>query len=181
MDDQTYQDRRLPSLLDRLFDTSEGPGRLHSEADWQRAVQDDRHRLGSSMREACQLVVKDLDMLLNARARPFDDSVHRFPEAARSVVNYGVLDLTGATMTVDMPHRIEQEVRQAILNFEPRVVPGTLRVSYNPGKASGLLTQSMAFEIAAEVCPLPVPEPLHLRTVVDLSTGDTTVTEQGHG
>jgi type VI secretion system protein ImpF len=179
MDDLMFQDRRLPALLDRLMDTSEGPGRLHSDATWSVAVQEDRHRLGSSMREGCALVVKDLELLLNTRARPAGDAVYDFPFAAKSVINYGVRDMTGTSLTIDTPLTMEREVANAIRQFEPRVVTGTLRVKHAPGGSSSV--HNLAYEIAAEVCPLPIPDALLMRTVMDMQNGLVKVMEQSHG
>jgi type VI secretion system protein ImpF len=179
-DDRSYLDRRLPSLLDRLMDPAEGPNRLQTERQWSAARAEASHALGNSMREACGLVLLDLDMLLNSRALPTDSPVHRLPHASTSVINYGVSSLSGSTLTTEMPFEVRSSIIRAIQAFEPRVVDGTLRVEYRKSQR-GNEVHELAFDVFAEVCPLPVPEPLSVRTVVDLSEGDCKIVEQGRG
>lgn len=175
--DDSYADRRLPSLLDRLFDTSEGPGRLHTESSWSAAKAEGRHALGSSMREATQLVVQDLEALLNARAMPADSNVYHYPFVARSVVNFGVRDFRGSGIVNSTPDDMEREVTRAIDIFEPRVVPGTLKVSHTTTKDAQSI-HAVGLEVSAQICPLPIPEPLLVRTQVDLTTGKVDVRQE---
>lgn len=148
---------KLPCLLDRLLDAAPGVPheqrvqRVMSPADYKAAV------------------LRDLGWLLNScRQREFQP-VYEFPEAARSVINYGIRDLTGLTDEGIDDVQLEREIRDAILTWEPRIIGDSLHVRMirevqNPGR--------IAFEISGLLWSLPHPERLRVLTEVDLETGD---------
>jgi type VI secretion system protein ImpF len=126
-----------------------------------------------SMRQLRDAVLRDLSWLLNAGCHPLDDELYQFPLVAKSTVNYGMPDLTGRTASNVTPTRLEQMVQEAVAAFEPRIMRKTLgvkAVSIAAGRR-GLAGNTVGFEISGELCPLPMPEPLFLRTQLDLETG----------
>lgn len=161
MAELTTQERLQPSLLDRLTDDEPG-SRVES-----------RDKRVMSMRQLRAAVLRDLEWLLNAACRPIDDEIHQYPLVARSVLNYGMPDLTGLAASGLSQGRVEQMVFSAIQAFEPRIVDHTLGVKAI-AKDEG---NHLAFEIAGELCPLPMPEALFVRTQVDLETGRCEVRE----
>jgi type VI secretion system protein ImpF len=92
------------------------------------------------------------------------------------VVNFGVPSLTGAWLSAHEPGDVEQLLRQAILRFEPRIVPETLvvRVVPDEGTAQRALN-TLALEIVGQLWAEPMPEQLYIRTEVDLETGSCAV------
>ncbi len=46
----------------------------------------------------------------------------------KSVLNYGIPDISGISIASRDSESIEQDIRQAILDFEPRILPTTLKV-----------------------------------------------------
>jgi type VI secretion system protein ImpF len=161
MAELTTTDKLQPSLLDRLRD------------DDPKNSQESRERRVMSMRQLREAVLRDLSWLLNAGCHPLDDELYEFPLVARSTVNYGMPDLTGRTASNVSPSRLEQMVLDAVAAFEPRIMRKTLgvrAVSMAAGRRDGS-GNTVGFEITGELCPLPMPEPLLLRTQLDLETG----------
>lgn len=164
MAELTTRERLQPSLLDRLTD----------DAPQERVESRDKRVM--SMRQLRNAVLRDLEWLLNAGCRPMDDEIHDYPLVANSVVNYGMPDLTGLAAAGLTQTRIESLVEKAIINFEPRIMRGTLHVSAVAG--DGAESEShVGFQISGELCPLPMPEALYVKTTVDLDTGRCEVKE----
>ena len=65
---------------------------------------------------------------------------------------------------------VERELASAISNFEPRIIPGTLRVRAVPS-ADSTNPSVIQFEISAELWANPIPEHLFIKTEIDLETG----------
>lgn len=89
-----------------------------------------------------------------------------FPEARRSVVNFGVPAFAGRSARDFDPEALARELRAVLAAFEPRLKEGATRVRVSIGERTGL-----AIEIDGILLMTPVPERLRLRTLVDLETG----------
>lgn len=151
-------ERIQPCLLDRLTDDEPNNQREGRAA---RVISPARYR---------DAVLRDLRWLFNTGARFEPEELADFPEVAHSVLNYGVRDLCGHLSTSIDVAAMERELANAISDFEPRVIPGTLRVH----AAANLDAQSpsvIQFEINAELWANPVPEHLFIKTEIDLETG----------
>lgn len=128
----------------------------------------------SSLKELRACVKRDLDWLLNANQYSPQQDLEAYPEVARSVVNYGMPDLTGKTVSGFDMRNMERLLKQVILDFEPRIIKKTLVVRI-------LRDQSMfdhnavTFEIEGELWAEPQPLHLHLRTEFELESGDVSV------
>jgi type VI secretion system protein ImpF len=162
MAELTTSERLQPSLLDRLTDDEPGS----------RAESRDRRVM--SMRQIRLAVLRDLSWLLNAASHPLEDEIQKYPLVAKSVVNFGVPDLTGLTSSGIKAGRLEQMVLEAIVAFEPRITRKSLsvRAVEDTGSSRGESNPNRyRFEINGELCPIPMPESLYLKTEVDLETG----------
>jgi type VI secretion system protein ImpF len=171
MAELTPKERLQPSLLDRLTD---------DEPDKQ---QEPREKRVLSMRKLRQSVQRDLVWLLNAgNLEPVQD-LDDYPLVSHSVINYGLPDLSGrAASGLDLP-ALERVLRQAIWDFEPRILRNSVKV--RSAVASDQMNRNaVAFEIEGDLWAQPVPLHLFLRTEIDLDSGDFTVTDssaQGSG
>ncbi len=165
MAELSTSERLQPALLDRLID------------DDPKNTQESRDRRILSMRQLRASVLRDLNWLLNTPCRPPDDEIYECPVVARSVLNYGMPSMAGLTASSTRAARIETWIREAVEAFEPRMVPGTLhvRVSSSDDQSAH---RSLSFEISGEICPLPVPESLYVKTELDLETGHCEVRER---
>lgn len=169
MAELTPQERLQPFLLDRLRDDAP-----ESQAE-------SRERRAFNMQRFREAVLRDLSWLLNAKAHPPADGLASFPMVERSVLNYGLPDITGATSSELPAGDVVQMVRRAIEAFEPRILRNTLsvRLVESPaGGSSGRGVNTVALEIRAQVWALPLPESLYVKTEVDLETGDCDLREQ---
>jgi len=155
-----------PCLLDRL--TDDDPG-IKEESRLQRVVSDQKYRRG---------VLRDLEWLLNTPAyislegmEPFD--LKDFPHAYRSVINFGIRDLCGVTSpNLD---RMQEELVEAIKIFEPRITARSLTIR------ADVQGNVVTFDIEGELWAHPRSEHLHLKTTVDLETGQCLLGDSPHG
>jgi type VI secretion system protein ImpF len=130
----------------------------------------------SSLREIRACVKRDLDWLLNASQYSPQSDLEGFPDVASSVLNYGIPDLTGKTVTGFDPAYIERLLKQVIMNYEPRIIRRTLSVQVIADKTM-FDHNALAFEIEGDLWAEPQPLHLHLRTEFELEDGTVSVSE----
>lgn len=164
MAELTPKERLQPALLDRLRD--EEPDK----------VQEAREQRVLSMRQLRESVLRDLQWLLNTGNLSATGELDGYPLIGRSVLNFGIPDLSGTTVTA-MRHKLEPMIRQAILDFEPRILKETLRV--RALEADQMNRNAISFEIQGELWGQPLPTLLFLRSEIDFETGDVTVQDTG--
>ena len=108
-------DRFLPCLIDRLkdnepFSKNEGAERSIAANEYKTSV------------------IRHLEYLLNSYTSLASDMVDGFDHVKSSVLNYGISNVTGISLSHKNALRFEGEIRQAILDFEPRIIAETLSV-----------------------------------------------------
>lgn len=160
-------DRTLPCLLDRL--TDEAPGCQLEPSESGRASQ-------SRLRAA---VLRDLGWLMNATRPGADESLEAWPEARRSVLNYGLPALGGQTSSTLDLQALERVIREAILRFEPRLLADTLEVEADAWLAQRGLdgNNRVSLRISGQIRSQPMPLELLLCTDWDLETGQVSLSE----
>ena len=159
------QDRLQPALLDRL--TDDDPGSRTESAD--SAVMS-RTRLR-------QAVLRDLSWLFNCTRLSDSELPEGLPEVRRSVLNFGLPALSGSTASsLDVP-ALEQQVREAIVLNEPRILAHTLVVEALVSDALLDHHNQISFRIAGQLWSQPVPLELLLHTDIDLETGRVEIKE----
>lgn len=166
MADLTQKDRLQPSLLDRLTD---------NDPERKQESRESRVLSPSRLREC---VRRDLAWLLNTTHLRATQNLDDYPLVARSVVNYGLPDLAGRTTSSVDTVVLEQSIRRAILEFEPRLVSKTLRVKLFVDEKQ-MNHNAMSFDIEAELWAQPLPLRLFLRTSLDLENGSVEVSDLG--
>jgi len=160
----TTKERLQPSLLDRLTDNA--PDKKQESRD-QRVLSTKKLREG---------VLRDLSWLLNAVNLSSIQNLDDYPEVARSVVNYGMPDLAGHTASGVDVHALERLLRQAILEFEPRLMRKTVKVRLKLAE-SQLNHNAMTFDIEGELWAQPMPLHMYMKTEIDLEIGQVTVSD----
>ena len=162
MAELTHRERLQPSLLDRL--TDHDPGN----------AQESREQRDFSLNRLRESVLRDLAWLLNATNLAGAQNLDTYPEVAASVLNYGIPDLSGKTLSGTDPTALERMLRQAVADFEPRIIRHTLKVrlEVNEGQMSH---NAMTFLIEGDLWAQPVPLALYLKTEIDLEVGDVKV------
>lgn len=162
-------DRLWPVLLDRLTDFE--PQR-QKESLQARTISRKAYRDG---------VLRDLQWLLNASNLDASIDFNGFPEAQRSVVNFGIAALSGYFASdVDIA-QLEATIRDAILRFEPRLLPHTVEVKVVSSEQSLDLHNVLGMEIRGELWSIPYPLEILLRSDIDLETGHVALRDQSRG
>jgi type VI secretion system protein ImpF len=164
MAELTTQERLQPSLLDRLSDDE--PGKKEESRE--------KRVISASRLRDC--VARDISWLLNCVNLDEAEQLSDYPDVARSVLNFGIPDLTGTALEGVDANVLQRQLKEAILAFEPRLTPSTLRVTVNTN-TQRMDGQSLIFNIESEMWAQPIPLNLYLKTEVDLETGKFNVTE----
>jgi type VI secretion system protein ImpF len=159
------QDRLQPSLLDRL--TDEAPEN-------KREPREMRVMTKQKLRDA---VLRDLEWLLNATRLRDQDALAAYPDVERSVVNFGLPGFSGETAAKLHSTDIERQIREAILRFEPRILPDTLRVDAIAPDSPLEWHNVVSVQIQGHIWSQPVPLEILLRTRLDLETGQVELSE----
>ena len=159
MPELTPQERLQPALLDRL--TDEEPTKT-KEAPEQRVMSKSRLR---------QAVLRDLAWLFNATKPAESEDLSKIPHVQRSVLNFGLPALSGrAASSLDVTE-LERTIRQAIIDFEPRILPGSLEVKALALESALDHHNVIGVQIRGDLWAQPVPLELLVRTEIDLETG----------
>lgn len=165
MAELTPKERLQPSLLDRLID---------NEPQKTQESRDQRVFSLSRLREA---VLRDLAWLLNTTNLAAGQDLSAYTEVPNSVLNYGIPDLSGMTVSGMDVGVLERTLRQAIADFEPRILRHTLSVRLEINE-SQMSRNAMTFLIEGELWAQPVPLRLYLKSEIDLDIGDVKVSGQ---
>lgn len=159
-----HRDRLLPSLLDRL--TDDAPG-INSES---------RDFKVLSLRQLRQNVLRDLAWLMNATCLEAVQDLGDRKLVRDSVINYGLPSLAGVCASGIDVRGLQQKIREAIIAFEPRILPGTLLVQ-GLAKLDSISHNVLSFKIQAQLWAQPAPIELLMQTDIDLESGQTRLVE----
>ena len=165
MAELTTGERLQPSLLDRLTD--------HDPTN----PKESRDRRVMSLHEIREAVQRDLASLMNASALSTTEDLDDYPEVSNSVINYGIPDLAGMTVAGADTATMERALHKAISAFEPRILPGSLRVRVVTD-SNEMSRRALVLEIEGRLWAQPTPLRLLWNTEVDLETGDVVVVEK---
>ncbi|MPZ43805.1 MAG: type VI secretion system baseplate subunit TssE [Betaproteobacteria bacterium] len=161
------QDRLQPALLDRLID---------DEPEKKTEPPERRVLTLSRLRESA---LRDLNWLFNATQMATAEALEDHPYVAGSVVNYGLPAFSGTTASGIDVRAMESALRQAILDFEPRLLAHSVRVKARLIEREENTHNRLSFDIECKLWAQPAPIALLLHSDVDLESGQTTVAETG--
>jgi type VI secretion system protein ImpF len=148
----------LPVLLDRL--TREGSGPMNRNA-FRRTV------------------LRDLNWLLNCTNIEKQLSLQNFPQARNSVINFGIPPLAGARFTESDLDVVAANIQRSLACFEPRILPGSLKVSAIRDKDSDVYRYNHArFRIEVSYWFEPYPIDMVVRAHWDMETGGVELREE---
>ncbi len=159
------QDRLQPALLDRLTD---------DEPDKKQEPREARVLSKTRMRQS---VLRDLAWLFNATRFEAVADLAAVPYVRRSVLNFGLPALSGTTGSALDLTDLARAIRDAVLTFEPRILPATLQV--RTLLEAGALDHHnvIGVEIQGELWAQPVPLEFLVRTEFDLETGKVQIAD----
>jgi type VI secretion system protein ImpF len=149
----------LPVLLDRLTD-------LHP--DNRNEAMQERTMTKASYRQS---VLRDISWLLNTTNAESETDLTGADGVRTSVVNFGVLALSGRHLVDDDLDAVQAAIKRAIRTFEPRVLPDTLQVKILPAEDGYRTHNQLTMEIRGQLWSEPYPIDLLLRSRVDLESG----------
>jgi type VI secretion system protein ImpF len=76
-----------------------------------------------------QEVSRDLESLLNCIAMESTIDLTDFPDVRKSIINYGIPDIANRTIDEASVDDIPEEIREALMVFEPRLAAASIRVT----------------------------------------------------
>jgi type VI secretion system protein ImpF len=153
----------MPTLLDRLRD--DAPHR-QVEAPEEYTV---------TRRQMRDILQRDLAYLLNTTSIEDQIGRERYPHAASSTINFGVPPLAGTFLASRQWNDIERMIRQAITDFEPRLISDSLVVSPR-WSADDEHHNVLAFEVRGLVHMDPYPLEFMVQSSLDLETSEIQIT-----
>lgn len=166
MGELTPRERLQPSLLDRLTD---------DEPDSRVEPVERRVLNKNQLRTA---VLRDLAALLNCtRLSGPQSDFSAMPHVENSVLNFGVPSFSGETASSIEITDIEKAVRDAILRFEPRILPDTIKVEALTDDSMLDWHNLISLKISALLWAQPIPLEMLLKTTLDLETGQVELAE----
>ena len=164
---ESNRDRINPSLLDRLTDEGQGASARSGQS--------------ATLSELRKSVLRDLNWLFNTSQLLKAEEAASWPQVRNSVVNYGLPPLSGvAASGLDLP-KLERALRQAIVDFEPRILPDSVSVKAVLDRQSLDHHNVVSLHIEGLLWAQPVPIELLLRTQFDLESGQSRVDETTAG
>ncbi|KAA0279555.1 type VI secretion system baseplate subunit TssE [Salmonella enterica subsp. enterica serovar Typhimurium] len=144
----------LPTLFDRLCDN----------APYQKIDRD----ISVTPVQLKEIIRRDLSFLLNTISHEGDIDARRYPQAAASVLNYGLPPLAGSFMYEHKWDDIREAIRRAIIRFEPRLNAATLRVTPLLDKTRQGSYNTLQFEIRGQILTQPYPTEFLVRSALDM-------------
>ena len=150
----------LPSLLDRLTD-QEPKRRKEIKQDYV-----------FNLPQYRQAVLRDVLALLNTTCLQSNDlDVLLAPNLETSVLNYGIRAFSGNNFADIEWQQVEQVIKQALINYEPRLEASSIAVKVIIDNEAELLNHRLIIEIKGDLKLNPYPQEFLLRTSMDIETG----------
>jgi type VI secretion system protein ImpF len=103
-------------------------------------------------------VSRDLDALLNTVALDATIDMDNAPHVRKSILNFGLPDIAVRTIDENGVDEIPEEIRNAIVNYEPRIAADTLRIQRD--KELDPVELKIRFVIRGELMCYPVHAPV---------------------
>ncbi len=123
-----------------------------------------------SLRLLRESLKRDMEWLLNTRQPPID-GIERFRKASRSVIHYGLIDTSSLSLSSSTDHRrLQQAVHDCIVAYEPRLIDVKVVI-----EGDSTVRRQLRFHIEAQIDVDPAPEEISFDTVLDLTSGEYTV------
>lgn len=155
----TMRDRLQPALLDRLVD--DHPAQRTEAAD---AAMMSRDQLRAA-------VLRDLRWLLNTVNLSCTHPIEHLSQVQASTVNFGVRALAGQRMSDIDWADVEESIRQAIVRFEPRILPTSVEVACIAQADVLAHYNILSLEIRGMLWCVPFSQAFLFRTDIDLESG----------
>lgn len=121
---------------------------------------------GYTLEQYKDSVARDLENLLNTRCALPSVLLEDYPECARSIINYGLVDFAGMSMgSADDRARVCAALKAAIERHEPRLRNVEARIAREPGAINRI-----SFAITATLAGLPQRDAVSFDAVLQPSS-----------
>ncbi len=157
------KERLQPSLLDRLTDNEPS-----------KTIESNRQKVYSISAYRAS-VIRDLQWLFSTCN--FIDCEELCEDiVCQSVINYGLPDLAGLSISNLKVNKLESMIKQVLINYEPRILEKSIKVRViNEENKVG--NSILGFDIQADLYAIPVPLEFFFKTEIDLEDGQVSMTD----
>jgi type VI secretion system protein ImpF len=118
-------------------------------------------------------VARDLESLLNTVAMESAEDIEAFPAVRNSILNFGLPDIAHRTIDEGGVGDVRDEIRTALMNYEPRLAPESIQAKRDETVDSVEL--KVRFVVRAELRCEPVNVPVEFVADVELESGSIQV------
>jgi type VI secretion system protein ImpF len=141
----------------------------------ERVLASRRASLRSAITEATlrREVARDLESLMNTISLESSEDIQPFDEVRASILNYGLPDISHRTIDEVGLDDIRGEIRAALMRYEPRLLPDTLRVTRDARVDADDL--KIRFLVNADLFCDPLNVPVEFIAEVELDTAQIVV------
>jgi type VI secretion system protein ImpF len=114
-------------------------------------------------------VARDLDSLVNTIAFESAEDLRGFDAVRKSILNYGLPDLTHRSIDEHSVDDIRNEIRTALMHYEPRLLRESIKASRD--MTVGVEELKVRFVVQAELHCEPVNVTVEFVADIELDTG----------
>jgi type VI secretion system protein ImpF len=114
-------------------------------------------------------VARDLESLMNTIALESSEDIGRFDRVRKSILNYGLPDIAHRTIDENGVHDVLNELKTALLHYEPRLIPQTIHVARDT--SLGVHELKVRFVVRADLSCEPVNVPVEFVADIELDSG----------
>jgi type VI secretion system protein ImpF len=120
-------------------------------------------------------VLGDLEALLNTISLGSAIAFDRDEPVRASILNFGRPDLARRSISESTVAAIAEEIREALIRYEPRLAPASIRIVHDPAEKEA--EQKLRYVIAADLCCEPLD--VAVEFVADVSCDNGSVAFAG--
>lgn len=135
-----------------------------------------RHRVGTSAKQELEQLCRDLTLLFNATGLGAVYPLGSQPHVTRSVLNYGLGNLAGVVLSSIDTQKLENRIREIVLDFEPRILRYSVAVQLLPTMSG---SANLNFLIEGEIRGLDALHAFRLESAWNTESGEVRVQPYG--
>lgn len=119
---------------------------------------------------------KDLDALMNTVNLGSAVNIEGLEHVTCSILNYGLPEISNRSIDEMGNSAIVEEIRTALLSFEPRLLRESVRVSRD--QSVDIATLNMRYVVSAEMACDPIAVPVEFVADLEISSGKLMISKQ---
>ncbi|KIH85990.1 type VI secretion system baseplate subunit TssE [Pseudomonas batumici] len=131
-----------------------------------------RRQAGGGSQQELEHLCRDLTLLFNATGLGAVCPLGRQPHVTRSVLNYGLGNLAGVVLSSIDTQKLENRIREIVLDFEPRILRYSVEVQLLPATPG---SASLNFLIEGEIRGLDALHAFRLESAWNTESGEVRV------